>query len=807
MEGVAYRSSRTAAALFLAAMLFASVPRMIHAQDFDSYHEETEGCGLWLGPSPVKEQEEHGWGHSMFTGKFIPKGTVLLGSGIHDDEKQAKVFGDLFVPVYDWEALDMAEYARPAMEDDMFPDDDDEERMEERMEQELEAQRAAGAMNGTKSDPPLFQELWSGDIYDAQILESYDGMRVFVPGLAIIAPCTADGFNLEQVQTMFYRDWRDVRGRYHDDSPPHPQAGSFSYLSNAMFVAARDILPGEELIVECVDNGDDFDPKDYDPVDFKPSEAGGYSICLDDRVEERLADHTPNVAGGDHGGQRGLFAKKKLEAGEILTSSPMIPVHREEMHMDRKKYQKLHDEAKLHGNYAKNGLPAKKQQLLLNYMYGHPESSLLWLPTAPLIHAVNHAAIYDPDSTVKAVEPNAKIQWHSDKYTEAQAAGKPLSRRQQFHHKELLEMDSLEVVKKHGMGLMIDLVATRPIKEGDEILIDYGKHWDDAMKRHVADWASAVDAIKLEHAEDKAERKRKRKLEREREELAIREEDETPHVKHKHRHKRSENAMTAIPLSGYVTAADYNDMHQEDPVLAFLEQRKRPYPSNLETACYFDGDWLDDMDEQDEEADPITYESWYNQIDPLAGCLLPCLVTERRPYIEGEEEYLRTREFDDDDNYMKVVRETERKNEPNGGSASPVRYTVKLIDSHEENTSIPFECHIYKRFDYYLTDVPREGITFVNKPHSTDHWIDYAFRQPVGLPDDMVPQAWRDRATRRVRGRARTGTKKEPKPMTMDEELEEFEYQESVKRWNDIESRRERLEETEEKRMSAREDL
>ena len=32
---------------------------------------EDEECGLWLGPSPIKEAEDHGWGHSLFTGKLI----------------------------------------------------------------------------------------------------------------------------------------------------------------------------------------------------------------------------------------------------------------------------------------------------------------------------------------------------------------------------------------------------------------------------------------------------------------------------------------------------------------------------------------------------------------------------------------------------------------------------------------------------------------------------------------------------------------------------------------------------------------
>eukprot|EP00751_Fragilariopsis_kerguelensis_P002629 CAMPEP_0170810400 /NCGR_PEP_ID=MMETSP0733-20121128/34624_1 /TAXON_ID=186038 /ORGANISM="Fragilariopsis kerguelensis, Strain L26-C5" /LENGTH=164 /DNA_ID=CAMNT_0011166327 /DNA_START=463 /DNA_END=957 /DNA_ORIENTATION=- len=93
-------------------------------------------CGLWLGPSPIKEANDHGWGHSIFTGRLIKKGQLVLGSGIMDDyrtttnndpdnhnheedrqfnpnnkyhqehrDRSEKIFGDLFIPVYDWQAL------------------------------------------------------------------------------------------------------------------------------------------------------------------------------------------------------------------------------------------------------------------------------------------------------------------------------------------------------------------------------------------------------------------------------------------------------------------------------------------------------------------------------------------------------------------------------------------------------------------------------------------------------------------------------------------------------------------------------
>lgn len=785
----------------------------------DSAAEVKDGrpdCGIWLGPSPIKEAEDHGWGHSVFTGRFIPEGAVVFGGGVlledgeeskgdggKDGKEKRKTFGDLFVPVYDWEELDMGAYAAAIDRDE---DDEDEEDEDEE----------DGINKAADAHSVLFQETWIGEDYPDLVLESLEGMRVYSPGLASLCPCTADGFNLEQVYSVHYRDWRDVKGeKSNDESPPSPMAGSFTYLSNAMFVASRDIQPGEELVVECEGNTDQFDPADYPPAHFQPKEAGGYSVCLDDKVEVRLADHTPNFAsGGKGGGQRGLFAKRKLEKGEILTSTPAIPVHRKEMAME-------------------DG--GGKQQLLLNYMFGHPESSLMWLPQAPLITAVNHHVSYDDHEATKRQSPNAKIQWHHDKYTDAQAAGKPLSRRQQFHHAELLEMDSLEVVQKHGMGLMIDLVATGTINEGEEILIDYGKDWDDAMRSHLARWEKGIGAVKSYHLVDGELQRKNHRKDRElkkkraaaggagggggpKEDAAL----------HHHNQRFVENALMADPFSSYVTASAYNDLHKEEDVRTISEQHRNPYPSNIETACFFEYDWLDDVINNDPNADHVTYESWYNQYDHFdSGCLLPCIVTERREYIPGEEKDEDSSDANDDDDGDEDVKGEENDkgqsegtddSDQYGGSASSKRYTVKIVDAHEENTSILLQCHIYKRFEYIYMDVPREGIKFIDRPHSTDQWIEGAFRSAIGLPEEMVPHYWRDLAVRKSgmrgsAGRPRQQSKPPAKvkaPLTKEEELEEKEYQLSVKRWNAVETRRERLEETADKRsldFSARDDL
>jgi hypothetical protein len=153
---------------------------------------------------------------------------------------------------------------------------------------------------------------------------------------------------------------------------------------------------------------------------------------------------------------QGLFSKQTLSKGNVIISSPLVPIHRTEL------------------NDAVNGYEPSsisEQQLLLNYCFGHPNSDLLLLPYGPMVNHLNHGK-----------EPNAVIQWHSTKATN-------LPRRQQFHHPELLDWTADEVANTHGMGLMIDLVALKTIHPDEEILLDYGVDWVEAYNTHVRSWS------------------------------------------------------------------------------------------------------------------------------------------------------------------------------------------------------------------------------------------------------------------------------------------------------------------------------
>jgi hypothetical protein len=54
--------------------------------------DEGNDCGLWLGPSPIKDVEEHGFGLGIFTGRRIPKGSLV--ESIYSDA------GETLIPIF-----------------------------------------------------------------------------------------------------------------------------------------------------------------------------------------------------------------------------------------------------------------------------------------------------------------------------------------------------------------------------------------------------------------------------------------------------------------------------------------------------------------------------------------------------------------------------------------------------------------------------------------------------------------------------------------------------------------------------------
>jgi len=342
----------------------------------------------------------------------------------------------------------------------------------------------------------------------------YDGTEVLslVPGLGMLANSHPGLVNLEMRPPIV-----DAAGlhRYHD-----PGAGAYSTYHGSTFVATWDIPAGMELFAPYGDSWFEDNKKllgiiplstDYvdadkllsDFVDFIEDKEESFAEALLSFIQEDLiirstlkiaipsvlddakkaqkegaAMHSvPNVIQSlewlEQNGRcldniisqkssikqagRGAFATRPISKGNVIAPAPMI--HFQRSHTD----MFTEDDE---GGIEHLG----KKQLILNYCFGHPDSSLLLFPYSPITNFINHN---DDNSQV-----NAKIQWST----------------MSNHHEEWLEQSVEEVLSNSHSGLIMEFIATRDINEGEEIFIDYGGSWKDAWGNHLDNWTPINDA-------------------------------------------------------------------------------------------------------------------------------------------------------------------------------------------------------------------------------------------------------------------------------------------------------------------------
>lgn len=163
---------------------------------------------------------------------------------------------------------------------------------------------------------------------------------------------------------------------------------------------------------------------------------------------------------------RGAFANKFLPKGSIVAPVPLIHIPRREVMNMYDGYITSQPSAP---QYRRNASKILHRQLMLNYCFGHRESSLLLCPYGIASALVNHGSS-------KTKQANAKIVW----------SNKTTSRPEWF------DMPLEAWARKYQAGLAFDYVAFRDIQEGEEILIDYGDEWQAAWDAHVSKWTPKI---------------------------------------------------------------------------------------------------------------------------------------------------------------------------------------------------------------------------------------------------------------------------------------------------------------------------
>ncbi|KAL7564573.1 hypothetical protein ACA910_017921 [Epithemia clementina (nom. ined.)] len=148
---------------------------------------------------------------------------------------------------------------------------------------------------------------------------------------------------------------------------------------------------------------------------------------------------------------RGAFASRDLPKGTVVAQLPLIHI------TDRSILDMVH---------IKKGLNSPRPpQLLLNYCFGHPESTILLCPYGPVVNFVNH----------NQTRTNVKIKW-------ADPARSNLEPHLLDLHMDLLDMEG-DTAK-----LAFEMVATRTIHKDEEVFLDYGNAWEEAWQNHLKSW-------------------------------------------------------------------------------------------------------------------------------------------------------------------------------------------------------------------------------------------------------------------------------------------------------------------------------
>jgi hypothetical protein len=187
-------------------------------------------------------------------------------------------------------------------------------------------------------------------------------------------------------------------------------------------------------------------------------------------------------------------------------------------------------------------------------------------------------------------------------------------------------------VYKPSLG--IDYVATRDIQEGEELFLDYGDDWEEAWRKHVANWKPTEEDI------------------------------------------------------AYRSATQWTLENSQEPIRTAEEQKDDPYPENLWIRCH---PFLEHTSSRQRYEKRL--ESGRN-LWPSYEKGRTCIVLDRAEEDDGT-----------------------------------ITYTVEVFDEEDEKS-------------YRRSGVPREMITMVDAQYTTDWHMRSAFRHYIGLPDDMVPDAW-----------------------------------------------------------------
>jgi hypothetical protein len=177
---------------------------------------------------------------------------------------------------------------------------------------------------------------------------------------------------------------------------------------------------------------------------------------------------------------RGAFATRTISKGETIVPVPLMVIAFEEV-LDM--YTIVPDTSTLSTDDKKHHRKKWKydynlrqgKQLLYNYAYGHPESSVMLVPTGPMATLINHAPNVSrvDASTMSSTTllANAELVWSNNPHMP--------------NNDNLFDSTAEQLGMNEAPTLTMNIVALRDIAIGEEIFIDYGVDWEKAYDQYI----------------------------------------------------------------------------------------------------------------------------------------------------------------------------------------------------------------------------------------------------------------------------------------------------------------------------------
>ena len=428
-----------------------------HSNEHDDQHHYTDQCGVYLAPSTIL-----GAGLGMFAGRNFSKKDMVTA-------------GDIIIPIIEltWH-------------------------------------------NGHEKFFFLWDEYtWSHDIAKEMQYEM-DGsdLHAASPGIGAALNCMIPLVNVEDSPAEC-----DNAGLHRSTDPG---SGAFTPYHGRMSLATKDILQGEELFIdygehyfETRENVYGLMPfeSDYPAADlllkkYKKlqdtilSKASGqlqddlWNIVANVPFESRVMNALPSSRQRidelatigtalqhkdrsrrkldwleEHGqcmdnikpalssipqAGRGVYSSRFIPLGGLVAPAPLI-------HLPNRTHFIMYDamnHINENGFIDRNTSSPAHIQLMINYCFGHPQSSLLLCPYGSLTSLINHSP-----------NPNTRIKWSNT-----------------MRHPEWLQQIVTTLNWQWHSGLSFDFVALRDIAKDEEITVDYGVEWQLAWEEHIVGW-------------------------------------------------------------------------------------------------------------------------------------------------------------------------------------------------------------------------------------------------------------------------------------------------------------------------------